>query len=84
MLLRSLGWKRLGNPKPEADDTSCPVSPPVSLLDRVPDALFSLDRDWRFSYLNPAAERLLGAPLEELLGKRLWDHFPETVGSIFE
>jgi PAS domain S-box-containing protein len=50
----------------------------------VPDALFSLDRDWRFRYLNPAAERLLGDPIEELLGKRLWDHFPETVGSIFE
>ena len=84
LLLRSLGWKRRGNPKPAADDVNYRASPPVTLLDRVPDALFSLDRDWRFSYLNPAAERLLGGPREELLGKRLWDHFPETVGSIFE
>jgi PAS domain S-box-containing protein len=84
LLLRSPGWKRRGNPTPEADDAKYRVSPPVSLLDRVPDALFSLDRDWRFSYLNPAAERLLGAPLEELLGQCLWGCFPETVGSIFE
>src|SRR4029453_5708390 len=84
LLLHSLGWKRRGNPKPAADDVNYRATPPVTLLDRVPDALFSLDRDWRFGYLNPAAERLLGAPLEELLGKRLWDRFPETVGSIFE
>ena len=84
LLLGPLRWKRRGSPKPAAGDREFRASPPVTLLDRVPDALFSLDRDWRFSYLNPAAERLLGAPLEELLGKRLWDHFPETIGSIFE
>jgi PAS domain-containing protein len=67
-LPRSLNWKRRGNPKPAADDREYRASPPVTLLERVPDALFSLDRDWRFSYLNAAAERLLGSPREELLG----------------
>src|SRR5918995_301590 len=80
----SLRWKGRGNPKPAAEDVGYRASPPVTLLDRVSDALFSLDRDWRISYLNSAAERLLGGPREELLGKCLWDHFPETVGSIFE
>jgi PAS domain S-box-containing protein len=44
----------------------------------------SLDRDWRFTYLNSEAERLLAASREQVLGKRIWDHFPETAGSIFE
>ena len=43
---------------------------PTSLAS-VPDAVFHLDRDWRFTYLNAAAERLLGRRADELLGRRL-------------
>ena len=45
---------------------------------------YSLDREWRFTYVNAEAERLLGRPREELLGGVLWELFPATVGSEFE
>lgn len=63
-------------------------SAPEELLERVisnmHDAFFLLDTEWRFSYVNPPAERLLRRRVEDLLGKSLWDEFPDTVGSTIE
>ncbi|BDV41856.1 histidine kinase [Geotalea uraniireducens] len=55
-----------------------------SLLESITDAFFSLDREWRFTYLNSEAERLLGKSRAELLDRDLWTIFPETVGSAFD
>ena len=53
-------------------------------LERMSDAFYLLDRDWRFLYFNAAAERLLGRSRRELLSHTLWDAFPATVGSALE
>lgn len=54
------------------------------LLEAMPTALFMLDTDWRFTYLNVQAEKLLGFAREEILGQQLWQVFPEAVGSEYE
>ena len=54
------------------------------LLETMSDAFYSLDRAWRFTYVNPEAEKLLGRSSEELLGTVLWDEFPEAAGSEIE
>ena len=54
-----------------------------AILERITDAFFALDDGWRFAYLNPEAERVLGRAREELLGKDVWGEFPEAVGSSF-
>ena len=50
---------------------------PLDLLERVGEGIFALDSDWRFSYLNRQAERVLarlsGAPSSDLLGTVIWD-----------
>ena len=50
---------------------------PLALLDRVGEGIFALDSDWRFSYLNRHAERVLarlsGTPSADLLGTVIWD-----------
>jgi PAS domain S-box-containing protein len=51
------------------------------IFESITDAFFAADAEWRLSYLNPQAERLLGP---NLLGRRLWDVFPGLVGSEFE
>lgn len=53
-------------------------------LESMSTAFYSLDRQWRFSYVNAEAERLLGRVREELLGASIWEEFPATVGSDFE
>ncbi len=42
------------------------------------EALVSLDRQWRYTYVNGAAERILGKGADELLGKICWEIFPES------
>jgi PAS domain S-box-containing protein len=54
------------------------------VLEAMNAAFFALDADWRFSYVNAEAERLLDRSREELLGRTIWESFPEAVGGEFE
>jgi PAS domain S-box-containing protein len=54
------------------------------VLEAMPAGFYSLDSQWRFLHVNAQAERLLGRGREELLGKVIWDVFPDTLNSIFE
>lgn len=45
-------------------------------LDRITGAFFEVDREWRFTLMNTAAEALLGRRRDMLLGKVLWEEFP--------
>ena len=53
-------------------------------LEAMPSGFLSLDDEWRFTVLNAAAERLLGHDRSQLLGRSLWEAFPDTVGDVFE
>ena len=53
------------------------------ILESISDAFFSLDRDWRFTYVNSQATRVLNRTREELIGKNVWKVFPEAYDSIF-
>lgn len=45
-------------------------------LERVSDGFISYDREWRYRYINAAAEEVLGLTLGELIGKNIWHEFP--------
>ncbi|MEQ9336951.1 MAG: PAS domain-containing protein, partial [Miltoncostaeaceae bacterium] len=53
-------------------------------LTSITDALMLIDCEWRFTYLNPQAERLVRRSAGELLGRVIWDEFPDALGSSFE
>jgi GAF domain-containing protein len=60
------------------------------VLDRMTDAFFGLDDEWRFTYLNEQARRAVcdamdeDATAEELCGRVIWDAIPDLVGTQFE
>lgn len=54
-----------------------------SLIERVSDGFVALDISWYITYINRAAEKILGQPEGFLFGKRFWDEFPETTGNSF-
>jgi PAS domain S-box-containing protein len=54
----------------------------TTTLESLTDGFFTLDRDWRFTYVNREAERLFSLPRAELLGQHIWEKFPEAVGTI--
>lgn len=55
-----------------------------NILESITDAFFTLDNEWRFTYLNLRAKQILFRPGDELIGKCIWDEFPEFIGSNFE
>lgn len=56
----------------------------VDLLENITDAFFTLDRQWRFTCVNRVAANTWERQSEELLGQKIWEVFPEIVGSPFE
>ena len=55
-----------------------------AVLSSIADAFYLLDREWRFTYVNDAAEPLLQTTRDKLLGHTLWEMFPGVIGSPFE
>jgi PAS domain S-box-containing protein len=48
----------------------------LSIRPLISDGFTAFDRAWRYTYVNPAAARMLGRRSEELLGKVLWEEWP--------
>ncbi|MFN3999697.1 PAS domain S-box protein [Algoriphagus sp.] len=47
-----------------------------SILERIGDAFFALDKDWNVTYWNKKAEEIIGINREDLVGHNLWEKFP--------
>ncbi|NMG06318.1 PAS domain S-box protein [Brasilonema sp. UFV-L1] len=56
----------------------------IHILESISDAFIAYDRDWRYTYVNEAAVRLLRKSRNELIGKRVWDVFPPLCGTNVE
>jgi PAS domain S-box-containing protein len=53
----------------------------AGILDGIGDGYYAIDRDWRITFFNKAAEVFFGLPRSSILGRPLWDIFPSSVGS---
>ena len=52
------------------------------VLETMSTAFITLDREWRFTYVNAAAERIFGRGRDELVGHRLRDVHPELESAL--
>ena len=48
----------------------------VDMVTSIRDAFLLLDKQWRFTFVNPMGERLLGKAVTELVGRVIWDVWP--------
>jgi PAS domain S-box-containing protein len=55
----------------------------AQVLQSITDGFVAFDRESRFTYVNHKAARTLGRPANELLGKVLWQEFPEFAKTSF-
>jgi PAS domain S-box-containing protein len=53
-------------------------------LEHMDEAFLSLDAEWRVTYVNPTAERLFGRERGSLLGRVIWDEFPNAAEGLYE
>ena len=49
----------------------------AGILDGITEAFVSIDRHWRYTFVNAAAERILGRRREELLGRDMRSEYPD-------
>jgi two-component system, NtrC family, sensor kinase len=54
------------------------------VLESMPDAFFTVDTDWRLTYVNRNAVALTGRSHEELFRRVLWEACPELCGTPLE
>ncbi|HEY7404569.1 MAG TPA: ATP-binding protein [Candidatus Angelobacter sp.] len=53
-------------------------------LDHISDFFITVDSEWKCTYLNEAAQKVLGVSADELLGQSVWDRFPALHGTELE
>ncbi len=54
------------------------------ILEAMPSAFFQLDDEWRFTYANAEADKILAPIGSGVVGEIIWELFPDAVGSPFE
>ncbi len=54
------------------------------ILSSISDAMYAIDEEWRFTYMNAEAERVLGQSAESLIGEIIWDALPNMRGSALD
>ncbi len=78
------GGRSPAGPEPAVEETAlhgaCGAEA-AGILERITEAFFALDREWRLVYLNPAARRLvevlIGRKPGDVLGRDFWEVVPE-------
>jgi PAS domain S-box-containing protein len=63
------------------EESACAMS---DILENTTDGFFAVDHEWKFTFVNSEAEKLLGRTRVALIGEELWKEFPELKGSPFE
>jgi PAS domain S-box-containing protein len=78
----------LHEPMPEPDGAApvdiALVRARAQILDSITDAIFALDKSWRFSYVNQHAVDHFGSRREELIGRLVWTVLPSNQARLFE
>jgi len=70
-------------------DTAPPSEPTYearleAVLESVSDAFYALDTAWRYVVFNRAAEEYFGVGRQAVLGRQMWEIFPQGLGTPFE
>ncbi|MFL6593488.1 MAG: PAS domain-containing protein [Luteimonas sp.] len=55
----------------------------MAILDAMTEGMFTLNRQWRFSYVNPEAHRILKQEPGSLVGLVIWERYPGLDESAF-
>ena len=56
----------------------------TDILSSIKDGVLALDREWRFLYVNQHAAQNVNYRPEDLIGKNLWEVFPQYLGTVYE
>lgn len=49
----------------------------LTIMEGISDGFFSLDRRWRFTFINKEMKRIINKEDDDVIGKYIWEEFPE-------
>lgn len=52
-----------------------------ALIERITDAFIALDENWNYTFINKQAGELIRRDPRSLIGKNIWQEFPDVVGT---
>ncbi|WGV26245.1 MASE1 domain-containing protein [Halotia branconii] len=55
-----------------------------NILESMTDAFIAVNQDWQITYVNQQAAKINGVEAESILGKNLWEYWPQTKDTKFE
>lgn len=64
----------------EAEDRQQQIT---TILESITDGFALVDSEWRYTYLNPRAQEMIGQTLEEVSGRTVWEIFPDAKETLF-
>jgi PAS domain S-box-containing protein len=77
-------WEALRRAEKAQADAEAGRREMENILERVADGFVAVDRECRYRYVNDSARRVMGRDPASLIGKRMWDEFPEVRGHEFQ
>ena len=54
------------------------------MLESISDAFYAVSPEWTYVIFNGAAEQYFGVTRDQVLGKNMWEVFPQGIGTPFE
>nr|WP_271069089.1 HWE histidine kinase domain-containing protein [Caulobacter sp. NIBR1757] len=55
-----------------------------AVLESISDAFYAVSPEWTYVIFNGAAEQYFGVTRDQVLGKNMWEVFPQGIGTPFE
>ena len=77
-------WEALRRAEKARTDAEAARHEMENILGRVADGFVAVDRDCRYRYVNESARRVMQRDPLSLIGKLMWDEFPEVRGHEFQ
>ncbi|MGI6119467.1 MAG: two-component system sensor histidine kinase NtrB, partial [Desulfosporosinus sp.] len=54
----------------------------INIMEGISDCFFALNRNWEFTFANTETQKIAQKDNIELIGKSVWEVFPQAVGSV--
>lgn len=55
-----------------------------NILESITEGFFALDQNWRFTHFNSLLAPLVNRSVSDMIGRCIWDEFPDAIGTQFE
>ncbi len=76
-------FKNIDERKEAAEELQKAYQEKINVLESIGDAFFNVNKDWVVTYWNKETEKVLGRKRDAIIGRNLWDEYPEVVETGF-